>query len=172
MSGYAGMMLVARSFKKRRGLAAGIGATGAGVGTIFWATVIPGLVDQIQLAWTLRLLSLIVTCGNLVAATLLIDMNATIRKVTPGGQRSAKSKHRPSPPAVAIKNVFRGVKMRLVCVGVTIAAHGMLTPTIGVVSFAAQHVVDVSERTMLVSYLGFGALVLRIVFALLAVCSQ
>ena len=172
------MMLVARNFEKRRGLAAGIGSTGEGVGTIIWAQLIAGLVRQIQLDWTLRVLSLIVTCCTLVAATLLKDMNATIRKLRPviaetpeRQEQSGVAKHRPTADA-GMKDIMCSVKMRFVCAGIAVAAHGMLTPMIGVVSFAAQHSVDKSERVKLVSYMGLGALVLRIVFAIVSVCSQ
>ncbi|KAG0312991.1 hypothetical protein BGZ99_009159 [Dissophora globulifera] len=60
-------------FKKKRGLAVGIGASGAGLGGFYLAPLAQYLVDSIGIYWTLRVLGLysLVVCG--LATALLFE---------------------------------------------------------------------------------------------------
>lgn len=71
MSLYAGIVLLPRVFEKRRGLAAGIGMAGGGVGTMIFGVVIPLLIHIVDLQWTLRILASVVACGNITSGLIL-----------------------------------------------------------------------------------------------------
>ena len=70
LSLYSGIVLLQRVFKRRCGLATGLGLSGGGVGTIIFGWGIPFATQRLGLQGTLRVFALLVACGNAVAGCM------------------------------------------------------------------------------------------------------
>jgi hypothetical protein len=70
LSLYSGIVLLQRVFKRRCGLATGLGLSGGGVGTIIFGWGIPFATQRLGLQGTLRVFALLVTCGNAAAGCM------------------------------------------------------------------------------------------------------
>ena len=66
-------------FDKRRSLAGGISSAGSGIGGLIFSFATQAMIDNISLAWSLRITGIVVGIMNLVAAVTIRNRNKTIK---------------------------------------------------------------------------------------------
>ena len=117
LSLYSGILLLHEIFDKRRGLALGIGSTGAGIGTLLWGLAIPHLEQKLGLVGLLQALGGLVL-ASICSAALLLNKPCSHanRKPNPGETSS---------PAVMAWRAFDSAGMRLTCAGVVATSFGL-----------------------------------------------
>ena len=114
---YSGILLLHGLFDARRGIASGIGSTGAGIGTMLWGIAIPYLEHQLGLQGLLRALGGFVLVGICSAAYLLNNpYPQSFRKSANEDELHAKLKDWQG---------LASVGMRLTCAGVLATACGL-----------------------------------------------
>lgn len=62
----------------RRRLANGISAAGSGIGGLTFSLVSSAMIENISLEWSLCIISILTDIANTLAATFILDHNATI----------------------------------------------------------------------------------------------
>jgi len=121
MALYSGILLVNAIFDKRRGLASGVGSTGAGIGTLLWGLLIPPLERWLGLQGMLQALGGVVLVALLSAAWLLTNPYAPHMDK---GQQQARSDVQ-LREMTSWLDVTRSVRVRLACAGVVASALGL-----------------------------------------------
>jgi len=71
--------ILSQWFSKKVTLAIGIGSAGSGVGGILFSFGIQAMIDNISLAWSLRITAVICVVMNLLAVALIRNRHAAIR---------------------------------------------------------------------------------------------
>ena len=66
-------------FDKRRSLAGGISSAGSGIGGLIFSFATQAMIDNISLAWSLRITGIVVGIMNLVAAVTIRNRNKAIK---------------------------------------------------------------------------------------------
>ena len=66
-------------FEKRRSLAGGISSAGSGIGGLIFSFATQAMIDNISLAWSLRITGIVVGIMNLVAAVTIRNRNKAIK---------------------------------------------------------------------------------------------
>ena len=110
LSLYSGIVLLQKLFKRRCGLATGLGLSGGGVGTIIFGWGIPFATQRLGLQGTLRVFALLVACGNAAAGCMF-----TASGLPPlGGDPEAGTEASIQNPASEPQNVEQGVAIRTI----------------------------------------------------------
>jgi len=108
LSLYSGIVLLQRVFKRRCGLATGIGLSGGGVGTIIFGWGIPLATQRLGLQGTLRVFALLVACGNAAAGCMF-----TAAGLPPlGGVPEGDTEDSVQNPAADPQSLEQGVAVR------------------------------------------------------------
>lgn len=71
-------------FSKKRSLANGISAAGSGIGGVIWAFATRALIDNLGIAWTLRITGIVTCVVNLTATSLLKHRNNHVKPTQNG----------------------------------------------------------------------------------------
>ncbi len=66
-------------FEKRRSLAGGIASAGSGIGGLIFSFATQAMIDNISLAWSLRITGIVVGIMNLIAAVTIRNRNKAIK---------------------------------------------------------------------------------------------
>jgi MFS family permease len=197
LSLFSGVVILNKIFTKRRSLAAGIGCTGGGLGTIIFSALLPHLLERFGVFWTLRILASVILVGCSISGLIMTKPFASTYRFDPppaegharerervcdgqvddveGGLRSKSSSGSRRCFTATRKDILsswmdatRSLPIRLSLVGLILSATGLMMPIVTVVRFAEHHGWEGQKSTMLVSCLGIGSLSFRVPISLLA----
>lgn len=168
LSLFPAVITLNKVFSRRRSLAAGIGCSGGGLGTLGFGVCIPRLLEGFGLAWTLRILAAIVAVLCCAAGLILTDpfpeLHPTRRDQghrNDGGSAVAGAAEGLSQSS-HWWDATRSWKVRVCCAGLFVASCGLFTPIVTLVEFAVQNGWRLEDGSWLVGFVGVGGLTFRV----------
>ena len=168
LSLFPAVITINKAFSKRRSLAAGIGCSGGGLGTLGFGVCVPRLLEGVGLAWTMRILAAIVAVLCCSAGLILTDpfpeQNPTQRDqgLGNGGLPAVAGAAAGLSQSSRWWDATRSWSVRLCCFGLFVASCGLFTPIVTLVEFAVQNGWRLEDSSWLVGFVGVGGLTFRL----------
>ena len=132
-------------FEKRRSLASGIASAGSGIGGLIFSFATQAMIDNISLAWSLRVTGMIAGMMNMIAALIIRNRNKAIK-----------------PPQLAFDTkLLRRYDVLLLLSWACISMLGYITILFSLSDFARSIGLSTSEAAAVSAFLNLGTAIGR-----------
>ena len=132
-------------FEKRRSLAGGISSAGSGIGGLIFSFATQAMIDNISLAWSLRITGIVVGIMNLIAAVTIRNRNKAIKPP----QRGFDMK------------LLRRYDVLLLLAWAFISMLGYITLLYSLSDFARSIGIDANQASAITAFLNLGTAIGR-----------